>query len=81
MSFMKRNKHIIRSKKGVKFDNKRAHYLNMQEMYDKIYKDLVSAGLTCAYLKPLWRNEKGKVVDKEEEAFRQASKYELVHMD
>jgi hypothetical protein len=36
-SFMRRNRHLIRAKKAVKFDNKRAqwcNYLNMSEMYE-----------------------------------------------
>jgi hypothetical protein len=39
--FMTRNSHLIRAKKAVKFDNKRAqwcNYLNMYEMYEEIYK-------------------------------------------
>ena len=50
-SFMKRNAHLIRSKKGVKFDNKRAewcNYLNIKEMYDEIYNNLCLAGHAVA---------------------------------
>jgi hypothetical protein len=42
--FMKRNEHLIRSKKAVKFDVKRAewcNYSNMLEMYQEIYKDFL----------------------------------------
>jgi hypothetical protein len=67
-SFISRNKHLIRAKKAVKFDNKRAqwcNYLNMYEMYEdnmyemyeEIYKNLCTSGLAVAHPEPLWRNE------------------------
>jgi hypothetical protein len=81
---MRRNNHLIRAKKAVKFDNKRAmwcNYLNMHKMYEEIYKNLCTNGLAVAYPEPLWRNEKGEVVEEEEKAFRMKSKYELIHPD
>jgi hypothetical protein len=84
LNFLKRNNHLIRSKKAVKFDVKRAKwctYLNMQEMYNEIYKDLCSAGLACEHPEPVWRNEHGEIVEKAEDAFGCKSQYELIHPD
>jgi hypothetical protein len=70
-SYMSRNNHLIRAKKAVKFDNKRAqwcNYLNMYEMYEVIYKNLCTNGLAIAHPEPLWRNEKGEVEEEEEKA-------------
>ncbi len=67
LQFLKRNNHLIRLKKAVKIDVKRAlwcTYLNMQEMYNEIYKDLFSAGLACEHPEPIWRNEHEEVVEK-----------------
>ena len=83
-SFLKRNKHLIRTKKAVKFDNKRAewcNYLNMKLMYDEIYKDFCNGGIAVEHPEPLWRNEKGEVVELEEQAFGLKSPYELIHPD
>jgi len=82
-SFLKRNEDVIRTKKAVKFDNKRADwctYQNMQEMYEEIYKNLCGAGLACKHPEPLWRDENGEVVT-EEKAYGLASKDELIHPD
>jgi hypothetical protein len=72
VGFLRRNGHLIRSKKAVKFDNKRAewcYYLNIQEMYEEIYKNLFTAGIACEHPEPLWRDENGNVVESEENAF------------
>jgi hypothetical protein len=47
-AFLKRNKHLIRGKKSVKFDDKRAQwctYNNMLDMYTEVYKDLLQQAL------------------------------------
>jgi hypothetical protein len=57
--FLKRNKHLIASKKAVKFDTKRAEwctYLNMQEMYEEVYTALVSAELAVKHETSYWRD-------------------------
>jgi hypothetical protein len=64
--FLKRNKHLISSKKAVKFDTKRAEwctYLNMKEMYDEVYTSLVDSGLAIKHDVPVWRNDAGEVVN------------------
>jgi hypothetical protein len=50
----------------------------MYNMYGEIYKDLCTNGLAC-HLGPLWRNEKGEVVEEEEQACSLKSKYKLIH--
>jgi hypothetical protein len=79
--FLKRNKHLISSKKGVKFDTKRAEwctYLNMKEMYDEVYTSLVNCGLAVKHDTPMWRNNEGEVVN-EEDAVGCQSEFELIH--
>jgi hypothetical protein len=69
---MKRNTHLIRAKKAVKFDNKRAQwctYLNMSEMHEEIYNNLAINGLAVVHPEPIWRNENGDAVDNEAQAF------------
>jgi hypothetical protein len=55
--FLNRNKHLIRAKKAVKFDTKRAEwctYTNLEEMYDEIYSHLVTSGLAVKHKEPVW---------------------------
>ncbi len=81
---MKRNAHLIRAKKGVKFDNKRAewcNYLNIEEMYEEIYQNLCIAGHACEHPELLWRDKNGNVVESKENAFGLKSKYELINPD
>jgi hypothetical protein len=59
---IRRNRHLIRSKEEVKFDNECTQwcpYLNMEEMYIEIYEDLCSTGLACEHPESLWRNKEG----------------------
>jgi len=82
--FLKRNSHLIRAKKTVKFDSKRAdwcNYLNMEEMYHEIYKNLCSAGIACEHPEAQWRDSNGDVVETEDEAFGCKTRYELIHPD
>jgi hypothetical protein len=50
-------------------------------MYEEIYKNPCPNGLAVVYPEPLWRNEKGGVVEEGEKAFGMKSKYELIHPD
>jgi len=82
--FLKQNSHLIRAKKTVKFDSKRAdwcNYLNMEEMYHEIYKNLCSAGIACEHPEAQWRDKNGDVVETEDEAFGCKTRYELIHPD
>jgi len=83
-NFLRRNSHLIRQKKAVKFENKRAqwcNYLNMEEMYQEIYQNLCSAGIACKHSEAVWRNKDGEVVEQQEQAFGCKSEYELIHPD
>ncbi len=75
---------MIRAKKTVKFDSKRAdwcNYLNMEEMYHEIYRNLCSTGIACEHPEAQWRDKNGEVVETEEEAFGCKTRYELIHPD
>jgi hypothetical protein len=50
-------------------------------MYDEIYKDFCCGGIAVEHPEPVWRNEKGEVVESEEQAFGLKSAYELIHPD
>ena len=55
--FLKQNKELIRSKRPVRFEAKRAEwctYINMQVMYDEIYSQLVEVGLAVRHPEPVW---------------------------
>jgi hypothetical protein len=61
-NFLKRKRHFIRAKKAVKFENKRSewcNYLNMEKMYNKVYRILCSAGIACEHPEPVWRDKNG----------------------
>jgi hypothetical protein len=80
--FLNRNKHLIKAKRAVKFDTKRAEwctYQNLEEMYNEVYSHLVSAGVAVKHEAPVWRNTTGEVVTCEKEALGLQSAYELVH--
>jgi hypothetical protein len=53
----------------------------MQLMYDEIYKDFCNGGIAVEHPEAMWRNEKGEVVELEEQAFGLKSSYELIHPD
>jgi len=79
--FLRRNKHLIRAKKTVKFETKRSEwctYQNMKEMYTEVYSHLVESGLAVKHSEPVWRNKEGEVVEKEQAVGLQ-SEYELIH--
>jgi hypothetical protein len=79
--FLKRNKHLISSKKAVKFDTKRAEwctYLNVEEMYNEVYSNLVASRLAVKHNDAIWRNAAGDVVP-ENESLGCQSAYELIH--
>ncbi len=59
-------------KKAVKNDDKWVkwcNYLNMEEMYNEIYKELCSTGLAVMHDKPMWRNEHRDIVQTENDAY------------
>jgi len=82
--FMKRNSHLIKAKKGVKFDSKRADwctYQNFQLMYDEVYEAMVAAGIASKFDDPAWFDKLGNIVEDEENCFGLKSKYYLLRPD
>lgn len=80
--FMKRNGHIVKAKKGVKFDAKRADwctYLNFETMYNNVYSEMVEGGIAERLDNPVWLNKEGQIVEHEEEAFGLPTRYRLLH--
>ncbi len=61
---MKRNKHLISSKKAVKFYTKHAEwctYLNVEEMYNEVYSNLVASRLAVKHDDTVRQNAAGDV--------------------
>jgi hypothetical protein len=82
--FLKRNQHLIRAKKPLRFETKRAEwctYQNMLEMYNKVYSHLVEVGLAVRHPEPVLRYGNGDVVVGEQLAFGKKSHFELIHPD
>jgi hypothetical protein len=53
----------------------------MQEIYDKIYSQLVEVGLAVQHPEPVWHDKDGNVVDEEHLAVGLKSRFELIHPD
>ena len=65
--FMKRNRHLIKWKKGEKYELNRASwntYDNSMQMYVQVYDVMVDAGLAVKLAASQWENIEGDVVDK-----------------
>ena len=80
--FMKWNGHIVKAKRGVKFDAKHADwhtYLNFETMYNEVYNQMVMGGITCKLDVPVWLNKEGQIVEYEEEAFGLQTEFMLLH--
>ena len=71
-SFMKRNRHLLRNKPGRRYSVHRSDwtaYINFRNMYLHIQDILVNDSKIARLLpEPVWMNEKGEVVDNEEDA-------------
>ncbi len=82
--FMKRNKDLVKAKKGVKFDSKRADwctYQNFELMYNEVYEAMVEAGIASKLDTPTWFDKSGNIVEEEGDAFGLQSKYILLRPD
>jgi hypothetical protein len=88
--FMKRNGHLLESKRGEKFANDRSEwssYTNFEFMYDDIYDELVKSGNATKHNEALFFDKNGNRVETEEEAFGLPTQYVLIrpenvfHMD
>ena len=67
-AFKKRNKHLIRSKKGKRYELNRANwstYANFAQMYEQIYDEMEEAGLAVKFASPKWMDKLGNEVLKE----------------
>ena len=81
---MGRNRHILASKKGVKFESKRADWCTYREfktMYNEIYEQMVEKGIAIKLLQKRFLSKGGEVVENEEEAFGLPTEYELIRPD
>ncbi len=76
---MKRHREVIRSKRSVKFEAKRAEwctYDNFSSMYDEIYKQMANRGIACN--KVNWKlllSKDGEIVEHGHKAFRLPTEY------
>mmetsp|Transcript_25328 Transcript_25328/g.29833 ORF Transcript_25328/g.29833 Transcript_25328/m.29833 type:complete len:154 (+) Transcript_25328:717-1178(+) len=64
--FMERNRHLIVSAKGQKYELNRANwttYQNFAQMYDSISEEMVSAKVAVKLPDPVWMDAKGNLVD------------------
>ena len=81
---MKRNGHLIKSKKAVKFDPKRADwctYQNFQTMYKEVYNEMVKGGIAVKLPSNVFLNKKGDEVQEEKDSFGLPTRYILQHPD
>ena len=73
LKFLKRNKHLLRSKSGKKYAFDRAlfsTYLNFCDMYDHIEDILVfDSNIATKFTEPIWVNKQGERVLREEDSF------------
>ena len=70
--FMRRHSHIIRSKRSVKFEAKRAEwctYENFSDMYNHIYDAMVAKGIASKVDTNVFLNKEGSIVEFSEESF------------
>ena len=75
---MKRHRDVIRSKRSVKFEAKRAEwctYNNFSTMYDEIYKQMANRGIASKVNRKLLLNKEGGIVEHLHEAFRLPTEY------
>ncbi len=79
---MKRNGHVIKSKRAVKFEPKRAEWLtykNFKFMYDGTYKEMALRGITSELsTTAVYLNKQGEIVDTKEDIFGLPAKY-IIH--
>jgi hypothetical protein len=83
--FMKRNGHLIKAKKGVKFDAKRADWCthrNFEEMYAEIYQKMVEKGIATKMEQEMAVDREGNIVDDESsDRFGRKTSYKLDRPD
>jgi len=82
--FMKRNKHLVTSKKAVKFDSKRADwctYQNFETMYTEVYEEMVKGGIANKLNSSVKLSKEGLIVEHTHEQFGLDTKYDLIRQD
>jgi hypothetical protein len=82
--FMKRNKHLVKAKKAVKFDSKRADwctYQNFELMYNEVYEAMVAEGIAMRLESPTLFDKSDHIVEDESDAFGLPTKYFLLRPD
>lgn len=82
--FMRRHKHVIRSKRSVKIEAKRAEwctYYNFSEMYNHIYDAMVTKGIASKVNRKVLLNKEGSIVEHPEDAFGLPTQYLLQRPD
>ncbi len=75
---MKCNRHLVKAKKGVKFDCKRADwctYQNFELKYQEVYQQMVESHIASKFDAPAWFDKSGNIVEEENEAFGWKSSY------
>ena len=63
---MHRNKHLIVSSKGQKYELNQANwttYQNFSQMYEVIEQEMITAGVAVMLPEPVWMNAKGEHVE------------------
>ena len=76
--FMKRHREVIRSKRSIKFEAKRAEwctYNNFRTMYDEIYEQMANRGIACKVNQKLLLRKDGETVEHWHKAFGLATEY------
>ena len=82
--FMRRHRHIIRSKRSVKFEAKRAEwctYENFSEMYAHIYEAMVEHGIASKCDTKVKIDKQGEIVEHSDEAFGLPTQYLIQRPD
>ena len=82
--FMKRNGHLVRSKKGVKFESRRADWCthhNFRTMYDEVYSEMVKGGIAVKYDDSSWVSKDGKRLNNDTNAFGLPTAFNIVRPD
>jgi hypothetical protein len=83
-SFMRRNKHIIRSKQCVKFEAKRAEwctYTYFLVMYEEVCKAMTETGIASKLDTKVMLDKSGEIVEHKSEAFGLPTEYMMQRPD
>ena len=83
--FMRRNRqHLIRSKRGVKFEAKRAEwctYDNFVQMYEEVYKQMVACGIASKVDRKVHVDKSGNIVEFEADGYGLPTQYLMQRPD